>query len=134
MTSNLLQLAAAQRQSFKALLREFVEIESPSQDKAAVDRAAKFIAAEFEKSGGRVRWHRQKTSGDVLQIDFAGTSRSRLLLLGHVDTVWDIGTLKSMPWRESAGKLYGPGVFDMKFGVVQMLFAIRLLQQIDGKL
>jgi glutamate carboxypeptidase len=39
-----------------------------------------------------------------------------------------------MPWRESAGKLYGPGVFDMKFGVVQMLFAIRLLQQIDGKL
>jgi glutamate carboxypeptidase len=69
-----------------------------------------------------------------LQIDFAGSSHSRLLLLGHVDTVWDIGTLKSMPWRESAGKLYGPGVFDMKFGVVQMLFAIRLLQQIDGKL
>jgi glutamate carboxypeptidase len=134
MTSNLLQLAAAQRQSFKAVLRQFVEIESPSHDKAAVDRAAKFIAAEFEKSGGRVRWHRQKTSGDVLQIDFAGSSHSRLLLLGHVDTVWDIGTLKSMPWRESAGKLYGPGVFDMKFGVVQMLFAIRLLQQIDSKL
>lgn len=134
MSSNLLQLANHQHQPFKSILRQFVEIESPSHDKDAVDRAAKFIATEFEKSGGRIRRHKQKTSGDVLQIDFSGTSRSRLLLLGHIDTVWEIGTLKSMPWRESAGKIYGPGIFDMKFGVVQMLFAIRLLQQIDGKL
>jgi glutamate carboxypeptidase len=134
MPSTVLQFAKQQVKPFKALLRRFVEIESPSHDKAAVDRAVHFIAAEFGKSGGRVRFHRQKTTGDVLQIDFGGKSRSRLLLLGHVDTVWEIGTLKSMPCRESAGKLYGPGVFDMKFGVVQMLFAIRLLQQIDGKL
>jgi glutamate carboxypeptidase len=134
MPSTVLQFAKQQVEPFKALLRRFVEIESPSHDKAAVDRAVHFIAAEFEKSGGRVRFHRQKTTGDVLQIDFGGKSRSRLLLLGHVDTVWEIGTLKSMPCRESAGKLYGPGVFDMKFGVVQMLFAIRLLQQLDGKL
>jgi glutamate carboxypeptidase len=134
MSSNLLQLAKQHHESFKSVLRQFVEIESPSHDKAAVDRAAKFIAAEFERSGGRFRWHKQKTSGDVLQIDFPGASRSRLLLLGHIDTVWDIGTLKSMPWRESTGKIYGPGIFDMKFGVVQMLFAIRLLQQSEGKL
>ena len=134
MTSNLLQLAASYRESFKALLRQFVEIESPSHNKAAVDRASSFIAHEFEISGGRIKWHRQKNSGNVLQIDFAGTSRSRLLLLGHIDTVWDLGTIKTMPWRESRGKLYGPGVFDMKFGVVQMLFALRLLQQQDGKL
>ena len=134
MTSNLLPLAESQRKAFKALLRGFVEIESPSHDKAAVDRASAFIAAEFKKLGGRTRWHRQKTSGDVLQIDFFGASRSRLLLLGHIDTVWELGTLKTMPWRESAGKLYGPGVFDMKFGVLQILFAIRTLQQLGGKL
>jgi glutamate carboxypeptidase len=132
--NSLLQLAESHRSSFKSLLRQFVEIESPSNNKAAVDRASAFIAAEFEKSGARVRWHRQKTSGDVLQLDFPGASRSRLLLLGHVDTVWGLGTLRSMPWRESSGKIYGPGVFDMKFGVVQMLFALRLLQQLDSKL
>lgn len=130
----LLHLAESHRTEFKALLRRFVEIESPSLDKAAVDRASAFIAAEFAKLGGRVRFHRKKTSGDILQIDFAGTSRSRLLLLGHIDTVWELGTLASMPWRESRGKLHGPGVFDMKFGVLQILFAIRLLQQADGKL
>ena len=134
MSSNLLQLAKQQHESFKSVLRQFVELESPSHDKASVDRAARFIAAEFERCGGRIRWHKQKTSGDVLQIDFPGASRSRLLLLGHIDTVWDIGTLKSMTWRESTGKIYGPGIFDMKFGVVQMLFAIRLLQQSEGKL
>jgi glutamate carboxypeptidase len=134
MTSNLQQLASVHSNSFKALLRKFVEIESPSHDKAAVDQASAFIAAEFEKSGGRIKWHRKKSSGDVLQIDFTGSSRSRLLLLGHADTVWDLGTLKTMPWRESGGKLYGPGVFDMKFGVVQMLFAIRLLQLHERKI
>src|SRR4051812_32588714 len=111
--------AEAFRPTFKALLAEFVQIESPSNNKAAVDRAAVFIAAEFEKLGGKIRFHRQKTSGDVLQIDFAGaTSQGRILLLGHVDTVWDLGTLKIMPWHEAGGKLYGPGIFDMKFGVV----------------
>ncbi len=134
MDDQLLSAAESHRAAFKQALRALVEIESPSHDKASVDGAVRFTAAEFEKLGGKVRLHRQKNSGDVLQIDFAGAGRDRLLLLGHLDTVWELGTLAKMPWRESAGKIHGPGIFDMKFGVVQMLFAIRILQEQHGKL
>lgn len=93
------------------------------------------VASWFKSIGGRVRIHKQHAHGDVLQIDFAGATRGKpLLLLGHLDTVWDIGTLSRMTWREEKGKIFGPGIFDMKFGVVQILFAIRALQQQHGVL
>ncbi len=76
-----------------------------------------------------VKLHRQKKAGDHLQVEFAGAKgRKPILLLGHYDTVYDIGTLATMPWRESKGLVYGPGAFDMKGGVVQMMYAIRALQ------
>lgn len=130
----LLSAAETLRAECKRTLRSLVEIESPSHDKSAVDRAVSFAAAEFERIGGRVTRHARKASGDVLQVDFVGKGRDRLLLLGHLDTVWELGTLAKMPWREAGGKIHGPGVFDMKFGVVQILFAIRLLQQRHAKL
>jgi len=122
-----------------ALTRQMVECESPSFNKAAVDALVTIVAAEFEKLGGRIRRHKQRAFGDVLEVRFNGDSsgalrRKPLLLLGHLDTVYDLGTLGSMPVREDGGKLYGPGVFDMKAGVVQMLFAIRALQQVRGRL
>ncbi len=130
----LLSLAESHRAEFLRTLRSLVEIESPSHDKSAVDRAVSFAAAEFAKLGGRVTRHAQRTSGDVLQIDFDGAGRDRLLLLGHLDTVWELGTLAKMPWREVRGKIHGPGIFDMKFGVLQMLFALRVLMERDGRL
>jgi glutamate carboxypeptidase len=57
-----------------------------------------------------------------------------VLLLGHYDTVYDLGTLKTMPWRETDGKLFGPGVFDMKGGIVQIMFALRALYEVKGGL
>ena len=112
-----------------ASLKQIVLLESPTQDKAACDKLCVILADQFRQIGGRVKLHRQKSAGDHLQVDFAGASgRKPILLLGHYDTVYSTGTLDSMPWRESKGLIYGPGVFDMKSGIVQMMFAIRALQ------
>ena len=113
----------------EATLRDLVEIESPSDDKASVDAAAGFVADQASLLGGRIKTHKQKPFGDILEIRF-GPTRSRnqpILLLGHLDTVWPLGTLKTMPWRERDGRFYGPGVLDMKAGVVMALAAIRAL-------
>jgi glutamate carboxypeptidase len=112
-------------------LRELVEVESPSEDKAAVDRAGALVAGWAEAMGGRVKLHRQKMYGDVLELKF-GPARSRAgrtLLLGHLDTVWPIGTLAKMPWREADGRIYGPGVVDMKAGVVMAMEAVAIAQE-----
>lgn len=78
--------------------------------------------------------HAAEKFGDHLQADFAGGDGSRVLLLGHFDTVWDIGALGTMPFREEKGRLWGPGVLDMKTGIAQMLFAIRCLKSVHGGL
>jgi glutamate carboxypeptidase len=116
-----------------AMLREAVEIESPSDDKAALDRMAQFAAGRFANLGGRVTAHPQASAGDHLQVAFGGRAHVKpILLLGHLDTVWPLGTLQNMPVRESDGKLYGPGVFDMKAGVAMMVNAIAVMQKVHG--
>ena len=116
-------------------IREFVEIESPSDNKAACDRISGFIAEKFALLGGRPQLHRAEEFGDSLQIDFAGRSNEKpALLLGHFDTVYPLGTLATMPFREGNGKLCGPGVLDMKAGIALMLSAIEALQTWHGQL
>ncbi len=111
-------------------LAALVQIESPSDDKAAVDRAAAQVAQWARDLGGRVKLHRQARFGDSLEAHF-GPRRGAdpVLLLGHLDTVWSKGTLASMPWRLSKDRIHGPGVLDMKTGVVMMLAAIRILAE-----
>jgi glutamate carboxypeptidase len=114
---------------WQQLLREFVEIESPSRDKALVDAFATRVAAEFQKLGGIVELVPQLEVGSVLRVTFASTPRKKpVLLLGHLDTVYEQGTLERMPCRVSGGKMYGPGAFDMKGGIVMMLLAIAALK------
>ena len=107
-------------------MRELVEVESPSGDKAGVDRAGAMVCGWAEALGGVVKRHKQKAFGDVLELRFGPvrSKRGRVLLLGHLDTVWPVGTLAKMPWREDGGKIYGPGLLDMKAGVVMALEAI----------
>jgi glutamate carboxypeptidase len=110
-------------------LRALVEAESPSDDKAAVDAVARLAAGFAEACGGRVKLYKQKHFGNVLEVRF-GPARGRrkpILLLGHLDTVWPLGTLKTMPWREAGGRFYGPGVLDMKAGVAMALAASSAL-------
>ena len=129
----LLSRLAAQKSEMVASLRQLVELESPSHDKAALNRLGRHLAAEFEKLGGHPRFHTQNHAGDQLQVDFSGPGKP-ILILGHMDTVWDMGTLASMPFREAGGRAFGPGSFDMKAGIVQAIYAIRALQELDGRL
>jgi glutamate carboxypeptidase len=115
-------------------LRSLVEIESPSDDPVAVNRANDFVAELAKPLGAKAKLHKQKHFGHVLELRF-GPQRSKqkpLLLLGHLDTVWPMGTLKSMPWREADGRFWGPGVLDMKVGVVMALTAIKCLRESDA--
>jgi len=114
-------------------IRQMAEMESPSFSKAAVDRLGAWLAARFEKLGGAVRVAAQSRFGNHLQVDFPGSrAASRklrpILLLGHFDTVYEMGTLANMPCKIEKGRLYGPGVFDMKSGIALMLHAIEALQ------
>lgn len=114
-------------------LELLVRVESPSENKAAVDGAGQLVAGWFQQLGGRVRWHRQRGYGDLLEVRFTAQHRQKgtkpILLLGHLDTVWPMGTLVKMPFRVKGGKAFGPGVYDMKAGVVMAWAALRLLLQ-----
>lgn len=114
------------------LLEKFVRAESPSLDKAAVDRFGHLVAAEWRKRGARVQFLRQRHRGDHLRCEWwpgSGKSEGQILLLGHMDTVYDVGTLARMPFRIRGGRAYGPGTFDMKGGLVIALFALDALRR-----
>jgi glutamate carboxypeptidase len=116
-------------------IRQLVEIESPSDNKPAVDRIAALIATKFEALGGRTQFHRSHDFGDSLQIKFGSpTHRRPVLLLGHYDTVYPLGTLADMPCNIENGRLRGPGVLDMKSGIALMLHAIEALRAWHGEL
>ncbi len=124
-----------------ATLRRFVECESPSADKAAVDRFGEMVAREWRRRGATVRILKQRERGNHVRAEIAagtfsakgqGASARRggqILILGHLDTVYPIGTLKKMPFRVSGGRAFGPGTFDMKGGVVLALFAVDVLRE-----
>lgn len=110
-------------------IRALVEIESPSDNKAAVDRIGQAVATKFAALGGVVRFHPARDFGNHLQIDFSARAAGKpVLLLGHYDTVYPLGTLASMSCREVAGELTGPGVLDMKSGIALMLHALAALK------
>ena len=123
--------AAKQLRPMLDLLRKMVEIESPSDDKAAVDQCTAFVAEQCTVLGARVRLHRQKAFGDLLEARFGPqkSNQKPILLLGHLDTVWPLGALKDMPFRVSKGRVWGPGVLDMKAGVAMALTAIAILKE-----
>jgi glutamate carboxypeptidase len=113
-------------------LKELVEIESPSLDKAPADRCARFLAGEWLRRKTAVTIVPQKHRGDHLRVLWsAGSTRvtGQLFVLGHYDTVYPVGALAKMPFHSSGGKTYGPGIFDMKTGIVQALYALQALQQ-----
>jgi glutamate carboxypeptidase len=125
----------AKQDAMVGMIRQFAEIESPSDDKAACDRMSEFLAQKFAALAGKVRVHQAEKYGNNLQIDFAGCKGVKpVLLLGHFDTVYPIGTLAKMPCQVADGWLYGPGVLDMKSGIAMMLFAIEALRTWHGEL
>ncbi|WP_158942204.1 M20 family metallopeptidase [Granulicella sp. S190] len=131
-TAAILSAVEKQRHWILATLRDLVQQESPSEVPQAVNAAASLVELWSKDLGARTRRHKQTQFGDVLELRF-GPPRSKrkpVLLLGHLDTVWPMGTLKTMPYREVEGRLWGPGVLDMKAGVVMALTALKVLQQL----
>ncbi len=109
-----------------ALLRELVARESPTTEKEAVDRLGGFIADRLRELGADVERIPQERVGDHWIATWGDREAStQILTLCHLDTVWPVGTLARMPIREADGRLYGPGVFDMKGGIAILLGALR---------
>ena len=109
------------------LLRRLVEMESPSDNKTAIDALSKFLGAELFRCGGKAVFSPQDEFGNHLKVEFSGNSARPVLLLGHMDTVWPLGTLQKMPFRVEGARAFGPGIYDMKAGIVMMIFALRAL-------
>ena len=116
-------------------IREFVEVESPSDNKLAGDRMGAILARKFEALGGHATVHRAEDYADNIQIDFPGREGVKpVLLLGHFDTVYPLGTLAKMPCHITNGRLHGPGVLDMKSGIALMFYTIEALKAWHGSL
>jgi glutamate carboxypeptidase len=124
----------AQQAEIIALIRRMVECESPSDDARAVDRFVDLLAVEAAPfalvetfPGGKFGRH--------LLCEFAlpgpAKKKGEILALGHSDTVWPAGTLARMPFREADGRLWGPGVLDMKSGLAFFLYAMRALGELE---
>jgi glutamate carboxypeptidase len=118
----------SQREWLLDTIRALVRLESPSDDKAAVDRCGAELERRLRDIGGRVERVARDERGDHLRAQFGGGAR-QVLLLGHFDTVWPVGQLERMPLVERDGCLFGPGVFDMKSGIAVAMLAARALAQ-----
>ena len=111
-----------------ALLKKMVETESPTHDKAAVNRMGALIAREASELGAKIEIVPKAEVGDQIVARW-GQGEGGILLLGHIDTVFPLGTLEMMPFYEEGDKLFGPGVLDMKGGLVILLTAIAALRE-----
>jgi glutamate carboxypeptidase len=132
-TANRLRFFTERKDTITETIRQLVEIESPSDNKTAVDQLGALLAGRFEKIGGHAKFHRAPNFGDHLQVDFSGArSGKAVLLLGHIDTVFAMGTLSTMPCRVADGRLWGPGALDMKSGIALILHAIEGLRTWHG--
>jgi glutamate carboxypeptidase len=119
------------RAAMLRLLARFVRAESPTDSKSAVDRFGRMVAAEWRTRGAKVQVLRQAKRGNHLRVEWPakGESGGQILVLGHLDTVYPLGTLREMPYRVAKGRAFGPGIFDMKGGLVTALFAFDALKR-----
>ena len=114
----------------KHLLKTLVETESPSHDKAAVDRVGAIVVEEARRLGAQVEIIPNKETGDHVLAKFAWSADEArddgaILILCHMDTVFPLGTIQKTPYREDGDKIFGPGTLDMKAGIVIALTAIE---------
>lgn len=128
-----LSFARAKQSGIIALIREFVECESPSDDPAAVNRFIDLVASKVA-GNAKIRTYPGGRFGRHMRCEFALPGKRKtgqILVLGHSDTVWAKGTLARMRFRQESGRLWGPGVLDMKSGIGFLLFAVEALRAMD---
>src|SRR6266581_3643388 len=114
-------------------LEEMVSMESPSFDKPLVDKFAEFAGSRFAAIGGEVDFVPAEKFGNHLRAEFPGQSSDRILLLGHTDTVWQPGEIAKRQFKIEGGRAFGPGVFDMKAGILLIWMAMDALRKVRGR-
>ncbi len=115
-------------------LKQLVEIESPSTDKASVDHLSATLLPRLTELGAEITIDARRDSGDNVVASWPAASDQAtggILLMCHLDTVFPLGTLARQPWRVEGGKVFGPGVFDMKASVVMALTALSELRRAE---
>jgi glutamate carboxypeptidase len=128
-TANRLRFFTERKDAITETIRQLVEIESPSDNKPALDQLGALLAGRLDKIAGHANFHRVLFFGKHLLVDFAGARGGKpVLLLGHLDTVYPMGTLSTMPCRVADGRLWGPGTLDMKSGIALVLHALEGLR------
>lgn len=131
MTDTILHWAQTHESSIIGQIREFVECESPSGDTAALRRFADLVASGLAGQA-KIRMHGNTGGHLTAEVQLPGRKKSgQVLALGHLDTVWPIGTLRGMPFLQKDGRLWGPGVLDMKAGIAFLVAATRALRELD---
>ncbi len=124
-----LRYARAKQKEIISLTREFVECESPSDHPPGIERFVQLLS-DCVADVAKVK----KFPANNVRVEFnlPGSKKDgQILALGHSDTVWTLGTLRTMPFREQKGRLWGPGVLDMKAGIAFFIFAMRALREMD---
>lgn len=119
------------------MLKNLVQLESPTTEKKAVDRCCAEVLKQLAGLGGRVRKFPQREVGDLHLVEFGwpGTRNSGgpILILTHIDTVWPLGTIDRMPFYLAGDKVFGPGVLDMKAGIVMAIFALGAISNLGAR-
>ncbi len=132
----ILQCLREQRPAMEAFLRRLAEVETPSKDPYAQDAIFDILKEKFASLGFRTLRMPGRLTGGYL-IARPGEREKCLpvqLLIGHCDTVWEKGTLEEMPIEEADGRLRGPGIFDMKAGLTQMVYALQAIRSLGLKM
>jgi len=115
-------------------LCRLVEMESPSQEKRCVDAVVDVLEKEYRNLGFATQRLPREQYGNHLMAEISGGSGPRVLMVGHADTVFSLGTIKTMPLRREGDRLFGPAVEDMKGGLTVMLFAVQSLLATRGSI
>lgn len=117
------------------MLKELVQLESPSTDKKAVNKCSSFLVQELKKNGAKVTRYPQEEIGDIYVAEYPAKKtkerKEQILLLSHIDTVWPVGKIDEMPFYLTENKLSGPGVLDMKAGIVMAASALKTLNDLN---
>lgn len=117
----------------EALLHRLVDIDSNSYDKAGTDAVGAAIAEVLEADGVPVTRHGNETYGDVLRAEVPGRgANAHALLLGHRDTVFPKGTTQARAYERRGDLAFGPGVCDMKSGLVVNIFTLKAIKAVGG--
>ncbi len=111
-------------------LKILVEIESPSDSPSAVNNLVAYLSNRLDKLGVKTSRVPAQNGGDVVVGRYGGEGKA-VMILGHMDTVWPLGTLARRPVRIEGDKLFGPGSYDMKAGLVVAIHALEVLQALD---